>query len=172
MPRLLIVRHAIAQDRDEAYAQHRSDADRPLTDKGRRRMQQVAAGIHCEAGQLEQILSSPLLRAHQTAEILSRQYPETPLTITDSLSPGQSLPSLVEELAATSHGGTVAIVGHEPDLSSLIALLVFRNEQAAIQLKKGGAALLDFPHRIAIGNGALLWLLTPGQLRKLGSNNR
>ncbi len=172
MPRLLIVRHAIAQDRDEARARQCADADRPLTDKGRRRMLQAAAGIRSEVAPLQRILTSPLPRAQQTAEILAREYPGVPLAVTDRLSPGHSLPSLIDELAATALPGTLAIVGHEPDLSGLIALLLCGEDKAAIQLKKAGAALLDFPQRIAIGRGTLLWLLAPGQLRKLGRGNQ
>lgn len=172
MPRLLIVRHAIAQDREEAYARHQADADRPLTDKGRRRMRQAAAGLRSEAGPLERILSSPLLRARQTAEILAHGHPGASVSITEQLSPGGALPSLVEALASVTRGGTVALVGHEPDLGKLIALLLCGDKQATIPLKKGGAALLDFPRRPAIGDGTLLWLLRPGQLRRLGTDKR
>ena len=172
MPRLLIVRHAIAQDREEAYARHQADADRPLTDKGRRRMRQAAAGLRSEAGPLARILSSPLLRAQQTAEILARGHPGLPVDITEQLAPGEPLPSLVEELAAAARGDTVALVGHEPGLGKLIALLLCGDKQATIPLKKGGAALLDFPGRPAIGEGTLVWLLRPGQLRRLGTDKR
>ena len=168
MARLLIVRHAIAQERVEAHEQRRTDAERPLTDKGRQRMQQGAAGIRAEVESLARILSSPLLRARQTAEILGDEFPETPLDVAEHLSPGHPLPSLVEELAATGEKDTLAVVGHEPDLSSLIALLLCGDDQASVQLKKGGAALLDFPSPIAPGSGELLWLVTPAQLRKLG----
>jgi phosphohistidine phosphatase len=169
MPRLLIVRHAIALEREEAQSQQMSDADRPLTDKGRRRMQQAAAGIQQVAGPLRQILSSPLRRAQQTAAILAREYPGSACSTTDALSPGSPSSSLITELDKVSEQGSFAIVGHEPELSALIATLMFGESGAAIQMKKGGAALLDFPNRIVAGQGTLLWLLTPGQLRKLGN---
>lgn len=172
MPQLLIVRHAIAMDRDEAHARLWRDADRPLTDRGRRRMQQAAAGIRMETGPLYRILSSPLRRAQQTAEILAREYPDSHLTLTDGLSPGQSLTALIGELADIPQECTLALVGHEPDLSQLIALLLCSDVRSAVRLKKGGAALIDFPLTIEAGHGELLWLLTPGQLRKLGSESR
>lgn len=172
MPQLLIVRHAIAVDRDEARVRQWRDADRPLTDKGRRRMQQAAAGIRIETGPLHRILSSPFRRAQQTAEILAREYPDAHLAFIEGLSPGQSLSELIDALADTPRGSTLALVGHEPDLSQLIALLLCGDVRPAVRLKKGGAALIDFPLTIEACRGELLWLLTPGQLRKLGSESR
>lgn len=172
MARLLIVRHAIAQDRVEAHEQQRADAERPLTDKGRRRMQQAAAGIRLEAGPLQRILTSPLLRAQQTAEILASEFPGAEYATTETLSPGEPRASLLDELAALPEKDTVAVVGHEPDLGILVAVLLCSTPQAAIQMKKGGAALLNFPSHIAAGEGTLLWLLTPGQLRAIGSAKR
>ncbi len=168
MPKLLIVRHAIAQDRDEALKQRLPDAERPLTGKGKKRMRRVAAGLRHAAGPLGLILSSPLRRAQQTAAILQDEYPDTPLTLSDTLSPGQSVNTLATKLAETGNPRTLAVIGHEPDLSQLIATLLCGQTGAAIQLKKGGAALLTFTDRIASGQGRLLWLLTPGQLRTLG----
>jgi len=168
MPKLLIVRHAIAQDREEALKQRVPDAERPLTDKGKKRMRRAAAGLRQAAGPLGQILSSPLRRAQQTAKILHREYPDTPLSLSDALSPGQSLNALVTTLAETGNQGTLAVVGHEPDLSQLIAALLCGETGSAIELKKGGAALLAFTGRIGPGQGELQWLLTPGQLRALG----
>ena len=104
--------------------------------------------------------------------MLAHEYPGVPLSLTERLSPGQSLPSLIEELAVTPHKSPLALVGHEPDLSNLIALLLCGEGQATVQLKKGGAALLDFPLTTTAGDGELLWLLTAGQLRKLGILNR
>ena len=168
MPKLLIVRHAIAQDRDEALKQRLPDAERPLTGKGKKRMRRAAAGLRQVVGPLGHILSSPLRRAQQTAAILQGEYPDAPLTLSDTLSPGQSVNALVTTLAKTGNQGTLALIGHEPDLSRLTATLLCGETSAAIQLKKGGAALLAFTGRIGSGQGRLLWLLTPGQLRALG----
>ncbi len=170
MSRLLIVRHAIALDRDEAHERQLDDADRPLTDKGRQRMIQGAAGIRVAAGPLEQILSSPLSRAQQTGEILRHEYPNTPLTLINHLRPGQDISALITTLADTVNQGTLAVVGHEPDLSQLISTLLCGNLQPAFRLKKGGAALLDFHKEIGRGQGILLWLLNPGQIRTLGGS--
>ncbi len=170
MPRLLLVRHAIAQDRDEAFEQQLSDAERPLTNKGRRRMRRIAAGLHHTTGAVERILSSPLRRAHQTAEILSIEYPDCPVILCDVLGPGQPIPSLIPLLAEEANEGTLIVIGHEPDLGQLISLLLCGYIRATVQLKKGGAAMLDFPGKIGSAQGQLLWLLTPRQLRALGNS--
>lgn len=167
MPQLLIVRHAIAEERGAAARLGHTDAERPLTTKGMKRMRAIAAGLARQVPAPASILSSPLLRAQQTAEILDTAFPAVSLTIEPGLSPNSSLTQLVAKLNHQLREGTCILVGHEPELSSLISLLLFGEESAAIQLKKGGAALLDFPNRIACGEATLLWLMTPRQLRAL-----
>jgi len=166
MPQLLIVRHAIAEERDEAAQLGHSDAERPLTKKGIKKMQAIAAGIARLVPPPIRIVSSPLRRAQQTAELLITAFPDTPLTIEQRLAPGGTLKQLINQLNQQfgKSEGTIILVGHEPDLSSLISLLLFGEASAAIQLKKGGAALLDFPGHIDSGQAILLWLQTPRQL--------
>jgi phosphohistidine phosphatase len=171
MPQLLIVRHAIAEERDEATRLGHSDAERPLTPKGSKRMKAIAAGIARQIPAPQYILSSPLLRARQSAEILATRFPGTTITIERGLIPGAPLAQLVARLDERIDEGTGILVGHEPDLSTLVSLLLFGKESAAIQLKKGGAALLDFPRHIASGQATLLWLMTPRQLRTPTDNN-
>lgn len=165
MPQLLIVRHAIAQNREEAMRLGHSDTERPLTKKGAKRMKAVAAGIARQIPTPACILTSPLLRAQQTAELLTAAFPETSITFERRLAPGASPEQLITHINKQIENGVGIIVGHEPDLSSLISLLLFGETSAAIQLKKGGAALLDFPRHIASGQATLLWLMTPRQLR-------
>jgi len=165
MPQLLIVRHAIAEERDEAARLGHTDAERPLTKKGIKRMKAIAAGIARQIPTPAGILTSPLLRAQQTAELIAAAFPETSITFEQRLVPGASLDQLITHLNKQLKEGTGVLVGHEPDLSSLISLLLFGDTSAAIQLKKGGAALLDFPRHIANGQANLLWLMTPRQLR-------
>jgi len=165
MLQLLIVRHAIAEEREEAARLGLPDAERPLTKKGIKRMKAIAAGIARQIPTPSCILTSPLLRAQQTAELLAAVFPETTITREQRLVPGASLDQLIMHLNKQIKEGTGVLVGHEPDLSSLISLLLFGEESAAIQLKKGGAALLDFPRHIASREATLLWLMTPRQLR-------
>jgi phosphohistidine phosphatase len=168
MVQLLIVRHAIAEDRAQAARQGLEDAERPLTKKGIRRMQSIAVAIARQLPGPLTLLSSPLLRARQTAELLAAHSPGSAITLEAALSPGTPMAQLIERLQQYDEKGTVVVVGHEPMLSDLTALLLFGREDASFQLKKGGAALLAFPRRIEAAGATLMWLLTPKQLRTIG----
>jgi phosphohistidine phosphatase len=165
MPQLLILRHAIAMDRDEADALSLSDFERPLTDKGRERMAQVASGIKRTIHEPALILSSPLLRARQTAEILAAQYDTVDMDIIEELSPGHSLHQLIAVLQKQQVAAPLVIVGHEPSLSTFAGLLLCGRPFSPLQLKKAGAALFEFNQRIDSGCGTLLWLMPPRLLR-------
>lgn len=168
MPELLILRHAIALDREEAASLGLSDAERPLTEKGQRRMEQVAAGLRRLIEPPALILSSPLQRARQTADILAAQYDSLAVDIIAELAPGSSFPQLIKTLKQQQVAGPLVVVGHEPDLSQLTGLLLCNREATFVQLKKGGAVLLNFEQRIDRGQGMMQWLLPPRLLRKYG----
>ncbi len=168
MQQLLILRHAIALDRDEADSLALSDFERPLTDKGRERMEQIAAGIKRSILEPSLILSSPLLRARQTADILASQYDAVEINIIEELAPGHSLHQLIAVLQKQQVSAPLVIVGHEPSLSTFAGLLLCGKPFSPLQLKKGGAALLEFNQRIDSGCGNLLWLMTPRLLRTCG----
>lgn len=165
MPQLLILRHAIALDRDEAASLGLGDAERPLTEKGQRRMTQVASGLSRMVEKPALILSSPLLRARQTAEILAARYAGMDIDIVEELSPGTPAPHLLKLIKHQQVAGPLVLVGHEPDLSLFTALLLCGKERGFVQLKKAGAALLEFEHRIDSGEAWLQWLLQPKHLR-------
>lgn len=166
MSQLLILRHAIALDRDEAATLGLSDAERPLTDKGQRRMEQVALGLKRILDKPGLVLSSPLLRARQTAEILAAQYNSLAIDVCEELAPGQSLPQLVKVLAKQQVSGPLVAVGHEPALSTLTGLLLCGREQPFVLLKKAGALLIEFEQRIGSHSGTLQWSLHPKHLRQ------
>ena len=160
---LLLIRHAIAFDRDSA--RWHDDGERPLSPAGIRRARQAAAGLGKLIKPPEQLLTSPLLRARQTAEILTevarwpraRQAPE--------LSPGEAPPTLLR-LLARSGGKRLAVVGHQPDLGHLLTVcLIGSGNNLAIELKKHAVACLSFPGRIGPGRATLKWLATPRMLR-------
>jgi len=165
MPQLLILRHAIALDRDEAADLALSDHERPLTEKGQQRMALAAAGLERLISRPALILSSPLLRARQTAEIFAAQYPSLEIDIIEELAPGHSLQRLIDVLKDQRVSGPLVVVGHEPSLSMLAGLLLCGKMHSMLQLKKGGAALLEFNQRIDSGCGNLLWLMPPRLLR-------
>ena len=167
MPELLIVRHAIAQDRFDAYEMGVNDEQRALTAEGIDNMVLAARGIASQQKNCELILTSPLVRAQQTAAILHTAYPAALLEELEQLAPGYSSRTLIRALA-NFDAEHIAVVGHEPGLSMLISALVCNGCDGEFQLKKGGAALLRFGSEIREGGGTLLWLATPKQLRLLG----
>jgi phosphohistidine phosphatase len=169
MHELLVVRHAIARDRLKSMGQGMDDTDRPLTAEGRRKMALAARGLKQLHQEIDTILTSPLLRAQQTAQILSDHYPASRVTVCKPLSPDYNSATLIRALNEEP-GKRIAIVGHEPGLSALITTLIYSKDSGAIQLKKGGVAQLQFNDNIASGKGTLQWLLTPKQLRLLGKN--
>lgn len=162
--RLLVVRHGIAAPRESFEG---PDAERPLTDRGRRRMVRTARALREEAPDVERIASSPLRRAVQTAELLSDAYGGTEIEEIPQLEPGADVRDLGGWLAARG-AGSVAVVGHEPDLSAAVCWLAAGCEDAFLALGKGGAALLEFSGAVEAGRASLEWLLRPGQLRRLG----
>jgi phosphohistidine phosphatase len=159
---LLVIRHAIAVDRDESKI---SDAERPLTEKGRGRMEEVAAGLSELVPEVDLIATSPLVRARETAAIVARCYDVKP-QIVEQLAAGAPLGRLLEWLAAQV-ASRVAIVGHEPGLSTFASWLISARPESHLILKKGGACLLQVPGKIEPGMATLAWLLTPKQLRRM-----
>lgn len=137
---LLVIRHAIAVDRTEDVA----DADRPLTDRGRRRFREVVSGLRAVGLRVELVLSSPWLRAAQTAELLAPIILDHAAPRASALLAAEPGPELIAELAAT--GATrLAVVGHEPWLGELVASLTSGEPRhgEAVPLKKGGVAILE-----------------------------
>ena len=165
---LLIVRHAIAEERERFATHCDDDRRRPLTEKGRRRMEQGAAGLHRLLPNLDYLISSPLVRARQTAEILATRYPAARFLEWPELAPEGRAPQVAERLAKLPADTTVALVGHEPNLSELIAWLTAGAAFGLLRFKKGGACLLASPSQPVPGMAELLWALDPKQLRQLG----
>ena len=166
--KLLIVRHAIAMDRDEFAATGKSDDFRPLTTAGRRRMRGVAKGLATTVVP-DLIATSPLTRAMDTAKILARAYGVEVGAAVDALRP-ESPPEEFAAWARTQRAeSTVAVVGHEPHLSQLVAWLTTGRSSAFIELKKGGACLIELEGAPEESGGTLLWLMRPSQLDALRS---
>ena len=113
------------------------------------------------------ILSSPLVRARQTSEIVAVDLKSrNRLAFTDELKPGGSAKKLVQKIAAQKiNSGDVLLVGHEPDLSHLISLLVTGSRDVGFALKKGGLAKLEIEKLRAGKCATLAWLLTPAQMK-------
>jgi phosphohistidine phosphatase len=184
---VLVVRHAVALDQDEANERGMPDAERPLTKKGRRRMKRVARGLARSVPSLAAIFSSPWRRAVETAELLQARFEGLRNLETDALLPDaepEALAQCLTECLTERLGGSparalVAVVGHEPHLSEWVSwcLVGPRSSGGAprriielrpsIELRKGGACSLRFAGAVGPGLGQLLWLMTPAVLRQL-----
>ncbi len=164
--KLLLVRHAIAEDAEAFIMAGGSDARRPLTEVGRKKMRKGANRLRSQLGKIDLLASSPLLRARETADIIARAYGDIPILERPELDYSYPPEAVVEWLAQCS-ADTVVAVGHEPQLGLLTGLLLAGVPRALIAFRKGGMALCEFPDRVAIGRGLLNWALTPGQLRSL-----
>jgi phosphohistidine phosphatase len=161
---LYLVRHAIAEVRGEDWP---DDTKRPLSDEGRAKMAKQVTGLAELDVRIEEVLTSPLVRTRQTAEILAHGLPSKP-RITDfpALAPGRETKEALSALKDYAKRSRLALVGHEPGLGDLLAALI--GTRAPITFKKGGIALVEVGRLPPeAGSGALGWFLTPRILRKL-----
>jgi phosphohistidine phosphatase len=161
--RLLVVRHAIAVPHGTPGV---ADNDRPLTPEGEDKFREAAQGLARILDRPDALLTSPWLRARQTAKIAAEAWGGPEPKQTDALASG-SFEAQAEVLDEYPEDATVAIFGHEPWVSQLLARLIGTRHDQRLTFKKGGAALVDLPGRLADG-GSLLWYLPPKLLRKLG----
>jgi phosphohistidine phosphatase len=165
---LYLVRHAIAADRAEGTFPN--DDERPLTPEGIHKFRLAARGLSELGMKPGRIVSSPLLRAKQTAEILRDAVAkDVAITISASLTPNAEYVALLKALVPYAEE-EVAVVGHEPHLSGLASYLLVGGDAAVLEFKKGAVALLKFPDRAAPGAGSLEWLIQPGALRLLAKD--
>jgi phosphohistidine phosphatase len=165
---LYIMRHGIAVDRDPVSFP--DDSRRPLTLKGEDRVRLIADAMRSLELSFDHILSSPHLRASQTAEIVvSALGAKDQLDFTDTLAPEGDPKALIRAVNQLKPAPeNVLLVGHEPFLSQFIALLISGQPDAAIDLKKGGLARLELEGSLRHGKCAeLVWLFAPKQLALL-----
>ena len=144
-----------------------SDGYRPLTERGIRRMRLGARGLREVADRIDVLASSPLVRALETAEIISEAFGEIPIEEEDVLATGPES-AFLAWYRNVADEGLVAAVGHEPDLGEWASWLLAGPSADFIAFKKGGACLLEFPTEIEPGRAVLRWHLAPAQLRVLG----
>lgn len=163
MVRLYLVRHAIAFERDDRWP---DDTKRPLTHKGTARMREVVDGLLEMNVELDLVITSPLVRAKQTADVLLAGFADPPaLAVSESLSPGGTPAGVADVLSRHMKLKNIALVGHEPSLGDLGAFLI--GAKAPLAFKKGGVACIEMPTLPVVGRGQLIWLATPRMLRRL-----
>jgi len=165
---LYIIRHAIAADAETS--EYESDSERPLTDKGRKKMRQIAKGLRNLGVEFDLILSSPFVRARETAEILADVFKmKKKIDFSDNLIPMGNPELLITEMNEKYPVESIAVVGHEPHLSSLVSMLVAENGKLDVTLKKGGVCYLSADDLHPGRRATLEWLLTPGILTEISA---
>jgi phosphohistidine phosphatase len=161
---LYLVRHAIAATRGDAYP---DDRVRPLTREGAARMRRAARGFARLDPGLDLVLTSPLVRAHRTAEILvSALKPAPKLEVLKVLEPGHAPAEIAAALSAYAGSRAIALVGHEPDLGLLAAWLTGAREP--LEFKKGGIARFEIQTLPPGRDSRLRWFATPGMRERSG----
>jgi phosphohistidine phosphatase len=164
--KLYIVRHAIALPHG---APGFRDEDRPLTEEGAEKMRKAAAGMRALGWIPETLLSSPLPRARQTAEILLEAFgKKVELKNEPTLSPSGSRQVLYRKLDSYSRKvESLMLVGHQPSLGEIAGEICWGSPAHFVNFKKGGACEIDLEQTANIPQGTLVTLLTPSILRQL-----
>lgn len=163
--KLYIVRHAIAVPHG---APGINDDDRPLTEEGIKKMRQAAAGLYALGWIPNVMLSSPLIRARQTADILVDFLgKKAKLKIVPSLAPSGSRQELYREINAYDKKWDLMIVGHQPSLGEIAGEICWNSPEKFIEFKKGGACAIELESSQDVLKGYLISLLTPTILRKV-----
>jgi phosphohistidine phosphatase len=156
---VLIIRHAQAGARDPD--KWPDDDDRPLTKEGARDFRKVACRLGEIVDRVDAVWSSALVRAWQTATILVEEADWPKQQRLPDLEPGGRMPAILEPLRRSPPDTCVVLVGHDPDLSQLIAWLLCDGDRPDVEMKKGGAALVRFDGKPAAAKGSLAWLVPP-----------
>lgn len=162
---LLLVRHAIAADRGPEFP---DDRLRPLTPAGTARWRKAVAGLRALQVEVDLVLTSPLVRARETADLLAAGLEGKPaVEETAALAPGAEAAAITQVIARIGRRHRrLALVGHEPDLGELAARLL--RARGALEFKKGAVCRIDVDVATPGGPGTLRWFLPPRVLRKLG----
>ncbi|MGB7220130.1 MAG: phosphohistidine phosphatase SixA [Vicinamibacterales bacterium] len=161
---LYLIRHGLAEERGEAWP---DDDKRPLTAKGMSRLRKAARGLAELGVSFDVILTSPLVRARQTAEIVAAGFDARPALVTaESLAPGGSYAAVSAELEKHTKRTRIALVGHEPGIGELTARLI--GSRHAVPFRKGAVCRIDLDALPPSGPGELRWFLTSRMLRRIG----
>lgn len=161
---ILLMRHGRAAERDTF---HGPDEQRPLTTAGRTRLKRALPGLRQLVPRIDQVISSPLLRARQTAELVLEQFPAVSSEVAE-LAPGGD-PQKLTRWLARQRSEIVLLVGHEPDLGQLASWYLTGSRESFMPMKKGAICLLRFSGTPRAAQGELRLWISAGQLRRLGA---
>lgn len=161
---IYLVRHAIAAERGAEWP---DDNKRPLTERGISRFKEGIAGLRWLDVAIDEVISSPLVRAKQTADLLASGVTGKPvIRVLEALAPGHSPAVVMTQLAKLARRRRIALVGHEPGLGELAAHLI--GASRPLPFRKGGVCRIDLESLTAKRAGTLAWFITPKILRALG----
>ncbi len=161
---IYILRHGKAEERSSNI---KSDAKRKLTVTGKKELEEIVRGIKNFDISFDFVISSPLVRAIETAEIVAKYLFDNKkkIIIWDELKPESSVLETQKKITNFSVTAKILLVGHEPHLSNLITSIISNNLDANIFLKKGGFAHIRGNASKSKIDGSLRSLLTPKQLK-------
>jgi phosphohistidine phosphatase len=158
---LYLIRHAVAEERGEAWP---DDTKRPLSEDGAARMRKAARGLARLGATFDVILTSPLVRTRQTAELVAGAFDaRPPIVAIESLAPGGSYQAVIADLEKQARRRRMALVGHEPGIGELAARLV--GSRHPFVFKKGAVCRIDVETLPPSGAGAMRWFVTTKMLR-------
>jgi phosphohistidine phosphatase len=161
---IYLVRHGLAAEQGSDYP---NDDERPLTGEGIERLRVEARGLRNLQVSLDRVLTSPLVRAVQTAELVAAGVGcQAPLVTVNALAPGGRYDALAAALARLGSDRSVALVGHMPSIGEIAARLIGAKEPLAF--KKGGTCCIETDGLPPARAGQLQWFLPPRALRALG----
>jgi phosphohistidine phosphatase len=163
-----LLRHGVAAERDPL--KFPNDDERPLTDAGIEKMREAAAGVAQLIDAPDVMLTSPLVRTRQTADIIAKAFGGSKrLETSHALRPGATPAAVRELLKAKAAGGakSVMVVGHEPDMGEIASALIGARG-SVVEFKKGSLCAIQLADDHSNPPGVLLWHLAPKQLRAIG----
>ena len=161
---LYLIRHGVAAERGENFP---DDTKRPLTNEGIQKLRKEAKALLELDIAFDVILTSPLVRTRQTAEVIAAAFRNAPPIVSmPSLAPGGSHNAIIEELSKQHRRHHIAMVGHEPGIGELAGRLL--GSRRPLEFKKGAICRIDVAALPPTGPGQLRWFLTPRILRKIG----
>ena len=160
MPKLFLIRHAIAEDREVFAKSGKPDEQRPLTEEGRDKMHKIAKKLFMQEPDIKIFYQSPLTRSQQTVAVLKEHYKKATVKTLAPLSPGSSIETLLKELQQQPPQ-EMALIGHENHISQCLTyLLTGTTAPNPFLFKKGGIACLEYK-KIQAGLFKLKWFVSP-----------
>ena len=163
MLEVYLIRHGVAEERGKDWP---DDSKRPLTPEGIARLRKEARGLNRLGLGFDQIVTSPLVRTRQTADVFAEELKSKPPIVTsDALAPAGSPALVIQEITRHVRKARIALVGHEPNMGELAAFLI--GAKVALPFKKGAICRIDFSVFPPKGKGELCWFVTPKMLRKI-----